>query len=85
MIGFFGYKEKFYQNNKEGNYTNTVMVVNGGFLKEFSGSTTKETTKETTTKTTTKTITKTTTKTITKTITKKLLKNAIFLYKNYIQ
>lgn len=31
MIGFFGYKEKFYPDNKEGNYTNAVMVVNGGF------------------------------------------------------
>ena len=89
MIGFFGYKEKFYPDNKEGNYTNAVMVVNGGFLKEFNGSTAKETTMKTTTKTTTKTstktTTKTTTKTITKTITKKLLENAIFLRKTYLQ
>ena len=38
----------FYPDNETDNYTNAVMEVNGEFLKEFNGSTTKETTKEST-------------------------------------
>lgn len=37
---------KFYPDNEEDNYTNSVMGVNEEFLKEFNGSATQETTQE---------------------------------------